>query len=70
MKPALRLTIVMIPLCGTGMLSCSTRPETIFTDMFTHHFTTRDMPGDSGWGYGTPALADFDSDGDLDFALV
>ena len=38
-------------------------------DRFEHHFITRDLPGDKTWGYGTPALADFDDDGDLDFAV-
>lgn len=35
---------------------------------FEHQFIDRDLPGDVPWGYGTPALADFDGDGDLDFA--
>lgn len=36
---------------------------------FEHHFVTRSMPGDITWGYGTPGLADFDRDGDLDYAF-
>lgn len=37
--------------------------------MFRHHYITQDLPGDVGWGYGTPALADFDHDGDPDYAF-
>jgi len=36
---------------------------------FKQHFITRSMPSSVDWGYGTPALADFDRDGDLDFAF-
>lgn len=39
---------------------------------FRHHFIATDIPQKDPslkWGYGTPALADFDKDGDLDFAL-
>jgi len=36
---------------------------------FKHHFVTRDLPGDKHWGFGTPAAADFDKDGDIDFAF-
>lgn len=35
---------------------------------FTHHFIAREMPG-RAVGIGSSALADFDSDGDLDFAV-
>ena len=38
-------------------------------DMFRHHYITQDMPGETDWGYGCPALADFDKDGDLDYAF-
>ena len=38
-------------------------------DMFKHHYISRDLPGDVRWGYGTPALVDFDKDGDLDYAV-
>ena len=37
--------------------------------MFRHHFITQDLPGDTDWGYGCAALADFDNDGDLDYAF-
>ncbi|MBN2411777.1 VCBS repeat-containing protein [candidate division KSB1 bacterium] len=36
---------------------------------FKHHFVTCDLPGDYVMGIGTPAMADFDRDGDLDFAF-
>jgi hypothetical protein len=51
------------------MWGCRSGREAIFSEMFEHHYITRDMPGDVRWGYGTPALADFDNDGDLDFAF-
>ncbi len=38
--------------------------------MFQHHFVTQDLPGQTDWGYGCPAMADFDRDGDLDFAFT
>ena len=38
-------------------------------DMFKHHFVVNDLPGEKDWGYGTPALAEFDRDGDLDYAF-
>ena len=37
--------------------------------MFKHHSIATDLPGEVKWGYGTPALVDFDKDGDLDFAV-
>jgi len=37
--------------------------------MFRHHYITREMPG-RNMGMGSPALADFDRDGDLDFAFL
>ena len=43
----------------------------ISSSLFRHHFITDDIPQTKPftWGYGTPALADFDGDGDLDFAF-
>jgi hypothetical protein len=38
-------------------------------NMFQHHYITQDLPGDTDWGYGCPALADLDKDGDLDYAF-
>ncbi|WP_073059808.1 FG-GAP repeat domain-containing protein [Fodinibius roseus] len=39
--------------------------------MFQHHFVTTEMPTgeEKTWGYGTPSMADFDQDGDLDFSF-
>jgi hypothetical protein len=39
-------------------------------DQFKHHFIAKDLPGNRDYGYGAPALADFDKDGDLDFAVL
>ncbi|MCB0665564.1 MAG: VCBS repeat-containing protein [Saprospiraceae bacterium] len=36
---------------------------------FEHHFVSTDLPTASWVRFGTPALADFDQDGDVDFAL-
>ncbi|MCP5114573.1 MAG: VCBS repeat-containing protein [bacterium] len=36
--------------------------------LFRHHYIAREMPG-RNVGFGTPALVDFDNDGDLDFAV-
>ena len=38
-------------------------------DMFRHHFIAKQLPG-KNLGMGSPALADFDRDGDLDFAVL
>ncbi len=37
--------------------------------LFEHHFITNNLPDEPDSRYGTPALADFDNDGDLDFAF-
>lgn len=39
------------------------------TKWFRHHTVSVDLPAGAGNRYGTPALADFDHDGDLDFAI-
>ena len=36
---------------------------------FTHHFVTTDLPTEAWLRFGTPAVADFDQDGDQDFVL-
>jgi hypothetical protein len=40
----------------------------ISSALFRHHFITRELPG-RNVGMGASALADFDRDGDLDFAM-
>ncbi len=37
--------------------------------IFRHHYITDNLPDQPDSRYGTPALADFDNDGDLDFAF-
>lgn len=49
--------------------NCSTKKADISSGMFKHHYITEDMPKDHNWGYGTPAMADFDKDGDMDYAF-
>ncbi|MGW8179877.1 MAG: FG-GAP repeat domain-containing protein, partial [bacterium] len=60
-------------LVGTfALLSCDREPtdvQRINSDSFKHHYVVTDLPGEKDWGYGTPALADFDGDGDLDYAF-
>jgi hypothetical protein len=41
----------------------------INSETFQHHYIAREMPG-RNMGMGSPALADFDRDGDLDFAVL
>jgi hypothetical protein len=53
------LTILMAGTMATGEIQPS---------LFQHHFIAREMPG-KNVGLGSPALADFDRDGDLDFAV-
>ena len=68
-------------LCFFGMLiivtSCKIKEETkkkqegqfIDKEMFEHHYVAADLPGETDWGYGCSAMADFDNDGDLDYAF-
>lgn len=58
----------MLPLLLSLFSTTGTFAE-IDSGMFRHHYITREMPG-RNLGMGTPALADFDRDGDLDFALL
>ncbi|MEQ6117934.1 VCBS repeat-containing protein, partial [Reichenbachiella sp. MALMAid0571] len=58
-------------------LSCSKQKQSgevgqsrIGVNMFEHHYVTQDLPGEADWGYGCPAMADFDRDGDLDYAFT
>jgi len=62
--------------CATLCLACNgpgqaeqSKKRDIDENMFQHHYITQDLPGDTDWGYGCPALADFDKDGDLDYAF-
>ena len=50
------------------LLVCSAASAEITSQLFRHHFIAREMPG-RNVGFGSPALADFDNDGDLDFAV-
>jgi hypothetical protein len=47
----------------------ATDEVTISSDLFEHQYVADDMPGDNSWGYGTPAVGDFDRDGDQDYAF-
>ena len=56
----MRLSILfLLTLCARSEIS---------GDLFKHHFIAREMPG-RNVGMGSSALADFDKDGDLDFAV-
>lgn len=48
-----------------AIISCGT----VNRSLFKHHTVTTDLPADPQARFGTPAMADFDNDGDLDFAL-
>lgn len=65
----MRCTFFLL-IAGAVWISCAQAPKPEISDgLFALHFISRDMPGDEQWGYGTPALADFDRDGDLDYAF-
>lgn len=49
------------------LLAAATAQAEISAALFRHHYITRKMPG-KRVGIGSSALADFDKDGDLDFA--
>lgn len=57
------------------LIGCDSEPDNksieISSKMFQHHFITTEMPTgeDKGWGYGTPTMADFDKDGDMDYSF-
>lgn len=44
--------------------------DDVSPELFRHRYIADDLPGDRSWGYGVSALADFDSDGDLDYAVA
>lgn len=54
--------VLAVLLSGTMILA------EIRASLFRHHFIARELPG-KNVGLGSPALADFDKDGDLDFAV-
>ena len=45
------------------------KSQDIGPGMFKHHYVVSDLPGETDWGYGCPTMADFDKDGDLDYAF-
>jgi hypothetical protein len=62
----------MVGFSAMVLMSCGEGPQSdqhISVDSFAHHYVVSDLPGERDWGYGTPALADFDRDGDLDYAF-
>lgn len=67
MKAHHHLLMGIIIISLTGLINYSSQQPKISAGLFRHHYITRDMPEDEGHGYGTPALADLDRDGDLDF---
>ncbi len=58
------LTVLLTFVLGWGVVIAE-----ITSGMFRHHFIVRDMPG-KNMGMGSPGLADFDRDGDLDFVFL
>jgi len=68
----MRIRLVSLLVSAFALLSCESEPgqiEQINSNSFKHHYVVTDLPGEKDWGYGTPALADFDRDGDLDYAF-
>lgn len=63
------ICLLTIPLS----MGCSNKekksPDKETEDIFEHHFITNNLPDTPDSRYGTPALADFDNDGDMDFAF-
>jgi hypothetical protein len=59
----LRVAFILASVLASGVL-IGQMPS----GMFRHHYIAREMPG-GNVGFGTPALGDFDRDGDLDFAV-
>ena len=63
----MRTGVIGIALCAVLFAGAAESGE-ISAEMFRHHYITRETPG-RNVGAGAPALADFDGDGDLDFAF-
>ncbi|MFW6114424.1 MAG: FG-GAP repeat domain-containing protein, partial [bacterium] len=59
------LSFLALDMCCCAVVSFAE----INAEQFKHHFITEDLPLEKQWGYGCSALADFDNDGDLDFAF-
>jgi len=49
---------------------CFSGRKKIDKEMFQHQYIVQDLPGETDWGYGCSAMADFDNDGDLDYAFT
>ena len=60
-----RLVIVTI----LGAALCCAASAQISAASFRHHYVTTGMPSKNTWGFAPSALADFDKDGDLDYAV-
>lgn len=67
----MRIKLAISLLCLAGLAIAVQVPATRPHLAFKHHFITADIPQSKPltWGYGTPVLADFDKDGDLDYAF-
>ena len=51
------------------MTFCTCSPQKKNPFEFKHHTVSTDLPEEGYNRFGTPAIADFDNDGDQDFAL-
>ena len=65
----LSFIFVMIASLYQGCFDRKEGADSVGTAFFKHHFITTGLPDQPNSYYGTPALADFDNDGDLDFAF-
>ncbi|MCG8309860.1 MAG: VCBS repeat-containing protein [Cytophagales bacterium] len=54
---------------SAGLILCLACSQSKNEEWFRHHTVSTDLPNESHSRFGTPAMADFDNDGDLDFAL-
>lgn len=66
------LTIILFGACGQASEAqeeSTASTPVLDSTLFTHHYISRDLPGDMGWGYGLVPPADFDDDGDVDYGI-
>ena len=72
MERKIIFTVYVLSLLGCTESTLPQEPlgSTINSEMFEHHYVVQDLPGVADWGYGCPAMADFDKDGDLDYAFT
>lgn len=68
-----KVQIAILIIAMSCLVGCNSKnaEKKVSAKLFEHYFVATKMPNgkDITWGYGTPSLADFDLDGDLDYSF-